>query len=61
MVAAITLSTFAGATYLPPEVFIRSFLRSVIDRYPSASSSPMSPVWNQPSTMTSAVCSGSLW
>ncbi len=32
IVAAITLSTFAGATYLPPEVFIRSFLRSVMVR-----------------------------
>ena len=60
MVAAITPSTFAGATYFPPEVFIRSFLRSVMVRKPSASSFPMSPVWNQPSTSASAVRSGSL-
>src|SRR5205807_2925857 len=38
-----------GATYLPPAVLIRSFFLSVIFRYPSASNSPMSPVWNQPS------------
>src|SRR5437899_1515744 len=42
-------SIFCGATYLPPEVLIRSFLRSVMRRKPSASNSPMSPVWNQPS------------
>ena len=38
----------AGATYLPPDVLIRSFLRSVIRRSPS-STSPMSPVCSQPS------------
>ena len=32
-----------GATILPPEVLITSFFRSVIDRNPSPSSSPMSP------------------
>ena len=48
-----------GATYLPCEVLNMSFLRSVIRRKPSASSSPMSPVWNQPSgSSASAVASG---
>ncbi len=52
---------FCGATYLPPEVLIRSFLRSVMRRNPSASISPMSPVWNQPSgSHASAVASGRL-
>ena len=37
--------------YLPPEVLNRSFLRSVIRRKPSASSSPMSPVCSQPSSV----------
>jgi len=44
-----------GATYLPPEVLIRSFLRSVIRRKPSASISPMSPVWNQPSALQASL------
>ena len=50
-----------GAMFLPPAVMIRSFLRSVICRKPSASISPMSPVWNQPSgSIASAVASGLL-
>ena len=50
-----------GATYLPPEVLKRSFLRSVMKRN-SSSKCPMSPVWNQPSaSITSAVCAGWLW
>ena len=47
-----------GATFLPPAVTRISFLRSVIDRYPSSSMRPMSPVWNHPSRMHSAVASG---
>ena len=48
-----------GATYLPCDVLNMSFLRSVIRRKPSASSSPISPVWNQPSgSIASAVASG---
>ena len=39
-----------GAMNFPPEVLIRSFLRSVMERYPSLSRCPMSPVLNQPST-----------
>src|SRR5436190_1157829 len=55
-------STWVGATYLPPEVLMRSFLRSVIRRYPSASSSPMSPVRKYPSAVNAAaVSSGRLW
>ena len=38
-----------GAMFLPPAVTMRSFFRSVMRRKPSASSTPMSPVWNQPS------------
>jgi len=34
---------------------IRSFLRSTIYKYPSASCRPKSPVWSQPSLKTSAV------
>ena len=49
-------SSGAGATFLPAAVTMRSFLRPVILRKPSSSISPMSPVWNQPSSsMTSAV------
>jgi hypothetical protein len=43
-----------GAMNFPPEVLIRSFLRSVIERNPSLSRSPMSPVLNQPSTKARA-------
>jgi hypothetical protein len=46
---------FCGATFLPPAVTMMSFLRSVMRRKPSASMTPMSPVWNQPSaSMASA-------
>src|SRR5947207_1997051 len=52
-------SIFCGATYFPPDVLIRSFFRSVIRRNPSASTSPMSPVWNQAcGSQASAVASG---
>ena len=50
-----------GAMFLPPEVTMMSFLRSVMTRKPSRSRTPMSPVWNQPSgSMASAVASGLL-
>lgn len=45
-------SSGAGATFLPPDVMIRSFFRPVIVRYPSPSSSPMSPVASQPPAPT---------
>ena len=48
-------SSTAGATFLPPAVTISSFFRPVIRRNPASSSSPMSPVWNQPSSSASAV------
>ena len=44
-------SIVCGAMYLPPEVLIRSFLRSVMTRKPSASRRPMSPVENQPALL----------
>ncbi len=44
-----------GATFLPPEVTMRSFLRSVMTRNPSSSNWPMSPVWNQSPSKTSRV------
>lgn len=34
----------AGAMFLPPEVMISSFLRPVMDRKPSSSTAPRSPV-----------------
>ena len=44
---------------LPPEVFTRSFLRSVIFTRPMSSISPMSPLANQrPSGNASAFTSG---
>ena len=43
-------STRAGETYLPVAVLKTSFFRSVMRKNPSASISPMSPVWNHPST-----------
>src|SRR5467141_2544390 len=59
LLSLIRFSIGCGATNLPPAVLIRSFLRSVILRYPSASSSPISPVWNQPSaSIASAVAPG---
>ncbi len=53
------LSIGAGAMFLPFELTRISFLRSVIARNPSASMTPMSPVWNQPSgSIASAVSFG---
>ena len=51
-------SSTAGATFLPPAVTRISFLRPVIFRKPSLSSSPRSPVWKKPSeSMASFVAS----
>jgi len=58
--AASRCSMGCGAMYLPVLSFIISFLRSVMVSIPSASSTPMSPVLNQPSCITSAVASGIL-
>ncbi len=56
-----SLSIGCGAAFLPPASTIRSFFRSVIERNPSPSRCPMSPVWNHPSpSIASAVASG-LW
>ena len=56
--ARIRSSSTAGATFLPPAVTRISFLRPVIRTKPSSSTSPTSPVWNQPSlSSTSAVAS----
>ena len=49
-----------GATFLPPDVTIKLFFLSVIFNNPSSSNIPMSPEWNHPSFITSAVASGSL-
>src|SRR5437870_5947993 len=50
-----------GAMFMPPAVTMMSFLRSVMKRNPSASSRPMSPVWNHPlGSKTSFVASGCL-
>ena len=52
---------FCGAILIPPAVTMRSFFRSVMDRKPSESIVPMSPVANHPSARkTSAVASGFL-
>ena len=40
----VRFSMGCGAMFLPPAVTMRSFLRSVIRRNPSASNSPMTPV-----------------
>lgn len=49
----------AGCDVLPPEVLNMSFFRSVTVKYPFLSTSPMSPVWSQPShSSTSAVWAG---
>jgi hypothetical protein len=53
-------SMSCGATYFPPEVFIRSLMRSVMVRTPSSSTDPASPVLSQPSTSTAAVSFGFL-
>ena len=50
-----------GEDIFPPTMSI-SLIRPVIDRYPSASSCPISPVWNHPSaSRTLAVASGMPW
>ena len=54
-------SMFCGATFLPPAVMIRSFFRSVILTNPSASTSPMSPVANQPSGSSTSRVAASLF
>ncbi len=60
LLVLMRFSIGCGATFLPPAVTMRSFLRSVIERK-SSRSSPMSPVWNQPSaSMASRVASGLL-
>ena len=53
-------SSGLGATFLPPAVMMMSFLRPVMCRNPSASNSPRSPEYSQPSLIASAVASGSL-
>ena len=52
---------FWGAMFMPPAVTMRSFFRSVMNRNPSSSIRPMSPVANHPSDRnTSRVASGFL-
>jgi len=59
MCAFSLFSMGCGAIILPPLVFSISFLRSVMERKPSASMWPMSPVRNHPSGVNaSAVSSG---
>ena len=54
-------SRFAGEMFFPAEVMMSSFLRSTILNWPFEPSSPMSPLWTQPSaSMMSAVFPGSL-
>ena len=53
-------SSTAGATFFPPAVTIISFFRPVIFRKPSSSSSPMSPVRNQPSSLKTSLVAASL-
>jgi hypothetical protein len=43
-------SIWAGEMFLPPDVMMSSFLRSVMVRKPSSSSAPTSPVASQPSS-----------
>ena len=53
-----TSSTSAALMFSPPRM-MTSEIRSVMERYPSASSTPMSPVWYQPSASnTFAVSDG---
>ena len=54
--ATSSSSISRGVMLMPPRMMI-SFLRPVIDRYPSSSSEPRSPVRNQPSLKDSAVAS----
>ena len=46
----MSFSLLAGVRFLPPAVMMMSFLRPVIERKPSASIEPRSPVWSQPSS-----------
>ena len=57
--ARIASSSGAGATFLPADVTMISFLRPVIVRYPSSSSPPRSPVRNQPSASNAAAVASS--
>ena len=55
-----TRSTSSGKTFSPSGVTIISFLRPRMKSWPSAPISPMSPVWNQPSSNARAVSSAAL-
>ena len=58
---ASSSSTSAALTFSPPRMMM-SFSRSVMVRHPSASSTPTSPVRNQPSGVTAAaVSAGSVY
>ena len=46
-----SFSMLAGVRFLPPAVMMMSFLRPVIERKPSSSIEPRSPVCIQPSTI----------
>ena len=52
-----TRSTSSGKTFSPSGVTIISFLRPRMYSWPSSPISPMSPVWNQPSSNARAVSS----
>ena len=56
--AAITLSTWAGYTFTPPEM-ITSRLRPAMVTYPSSSTAAKSPVRSQPSRKAASVAAGS--
>jgi len=59
LLVSTAISIGAGATFLPLASTMMFLSRSVIRIRPSGSSSPMSPVWNQPSgSITAAVSSG---
>ena len=59
---AITFSIFSAATYSPCASLKMFFLRSMIERVPSAFHRPMSPVCSQPSaSSTLSVSSLFLW
>ena len=49
-------SSFSTATYSPCASLNKFFLRSMMRSAPEGSSSPMSPVWNQPSESACAPC-----
>jgi len=40
-----------GVMFLPPAVMMISFLRPMIEMYPSSWIEAMSPVWSQPSVI----------